>query len=113
MTDNEIIKVLECCRHISCVDGCPLDGEIDCGTKLVVNALDLTKRQQEMIEALIAGQETLQKHFADKMGKIIERLEEEAAEHDAIWKETEDIKAFAGKCATNYAIAIVKGVQNE
>lgn len=54
MTEKEIIKVLECCSNVSCVDGCPLNGEIDCGTKLVVNTLSLIKYQQEYIEDLVA-----------------------------------------------------------
>ena len=58
MTEKEIIKVLECCSNVSCVDGCPLNGEIDCGTKLVVDALDLIKRQQERMDEVVKSLES-------------------------------------------------------
>ena len=80
MEDREIIKALECCRHVSCVDGCPLNGEIDCGTKLVVNALDLIQRQQAELDRLERHtkmhdeiQAEAVKEFADR---IVEQLKE-------------------------------------
>lgn len=60
MTDNEIIKALECCACGYCYrDGCPLandDGYDDdiskCTSKLSENALDLVNRQRAEIERL-------------------------------------------------------------
>jgi len=76
MTDNEIIKALECCadEYIHSCDYCPFEKEC-CGDNLnlVKFALDLINRLQAEKEALIAGQETLQKALAEKNAEI-ERL---------------------------------------
>lgn len=76
MTDKEIIKALKCClsgKEELCKE-CPLNGkcygDID---YLLEFALDLIKRQQEQLDAAIAGQETLQKALAKKEREI-ERL---------------------------------------
>lgn len=74
MTDNEIIKVLECCgKEYSC-EKCALntwlDEKRDCIGAILVNALDLINRLQDEKQALINGQETLQKHLTDKQGQI-------------------------------------------
>ena len=70
MTDKEIIKALECCASESIEDCqvCPyMFDTIYCDQmKLRADALDLINRQQEMLDAAIAGQETLQKALADK-----------------------------------------------
>lgn len=56
MTDNDIIKALECCGGSSAVDcyDCPLkQGEIThCTTELATNALSLINRQNAEIESL-------------------------------------------------------------
>ena len=71
LTDNEIVKALECCAEpvgINCIK-CPL--EKDC---LEVNmcelALDLINRLQSEKEALINGQETLQKYLAEREAEV-------------------------------------------
>ena len=50
MTDNEIIKALECCTRSCCSDNetkdCSLKPFEDCSTRLASNALDLIKRLQ-------------------------------------------------------------------
>lgn len=80
LNDNEIIKALECCStDEACCLGCPyiyigtLNG---CYDVAKAKALDLINRLQEEKEALIAGQETLQKALAEK-DKEIERLKAE------------------------------------
>jgi histone H3/H4 len=58
MTDNEIIKALECCSSGSygCENGCPLDKECDSpingSEKIMKSALDLINRQKAEIERL-------------------------------------------------------------
>ena len=56
MTDNEIIKALECCANgKSCYDVCPFDdkfGIISCTKKLSNATLDLINRQKAEIERL-------------------------------------------------------------
>lgn len=72
MTDKEIIKALECCVDEDC-DNCPNRSGIFCIVNLESYALDLINRQQEQLEAAIAGQETLQKALAKK-DREVERL---------------------------------------
>ena len=57
MTDNEIIKALECCRDNDnnlnmekCFEECPYDGE--CAGKFMQGALSLINRQKEEIKEL-------------------------------------------------------------
>ncbi len=65
MTDAEIIKALECCKSSLqiCRADCPLLSETECSRALRENVLDLINRLQADKEALIAGQETLQKNL--------------------------------------------------
>jgi hypothetical protein len=56
MTDNDIIKALECCEEDSCGCGCPRmycgDSVIECKAVLMEHALDLINRQKAKIEEL-------------------------------------------------------------
>ena len=67
MTDKEIIKALKCClggKEELCKE-CPFNGECYGDVEyLIAYALGLINRQQEQLEAAIAGQETLQKALA-------------------------------------------------
>ncbi len=96
MTDNEIIKALECCisDDYACKE-CPYADtkhmigdeyeimpngktydELSCDEWLKLDVLDLINRLQAEKEALIAGQETLQKYIAEQKAEI-ERLKED------------------------------------
>lgn len=81
MTDNEIIKTLERCS----------DGT---GKGIIKATLDLIKRKDEQIEALIAGQETLQKYIAEKDAEI-EKYKETVGELDI--KDGEVVALLNGK----------------
>lgn len=100
MTDKEIIKALECCTSESIEDYqvCPYAVDtIYCEQmKLRADALDLINRQQEQLEAAIAGQETLQKALAEK-DRENERI---TAEKDQL------IKTF-GECQAEATKALV------
>ena len=53
MTDNEIIKALECCSGGTCLECCLEEkyiGSIECTTELSAAALDLIQRQQEELK---------------------------------------------------------------
>lgn len=79
-TDEQIKKALECCikaPYCSEKTDCPYKGIDDCVKKHTLDALDLINRQEAEKEALIAGQETLQKYLAEKEAEI-ERLQTEA-----------------------------------
>lgn len=74
MTEDEIIKVLECIRNTIELDEQPL-----ISVQIVTDILDLIELKNAEIDALIAGQETLQKNlpkvvrkeFAEKLKEII------------------------------------------
>lgn len=67
MTDKEIKKALEYCTGIRAKESCSqcpaCVGCNDCVDILRECALDLINRQEEMIDGLIAGQETLQQNL--------------------------------------------------
>ena len=68
MTDNEIIKALECCSKEECLkQDCPIFNTKYCEEPSLFfrEILDLINRLQAEKEALINGQETLQKYIAD------------------------------------------------
>ena len=102
MTDKEIIKALECCVDEDC-DDCPNRSGLFCVVKIESYALDLINRQQEQLEAAIAGQETLQKALAEK-DREVERL---TAEKEQL------IKTF-GECqeraVKDFAKAVIDGI---
>lgn len=55
MTDNEIIKALECCCKNNNCEGCPLDYltfSSQCASELAIKSLDLINRQQAENERL-------------------------------------------------------------
>ena len=113
MTDKEIMMALKLCtsKELPLCTSCPYYKQDDCLQVSANDAIDLIKRQQEMIEALIAGQETLQKHFADKMGKIVELLKmcavNEPLTENGVTVGTVKVMPLP------IALEIVKGVQNE
>ena len=74
ISDNEIIKALECCTKKGCSDNetkeCPLKPYEDCSRRLAIKALDLINRQNSKIESLqkrldIADEETQLAHKAN------------------------------------------------
>ena len=99
MTDNEIIKALDVCSKstngcshskYTCED-CYLNGQPMCYSVLLQDALDLINRLQADKEALIAGQETLQKALAEKIAEV-ERLTNLCQEQNTEIKRQIEIK---------------------
>lgn len=86
MTDNEIVKVLECCRNGTCRE-CPYVDEGYCGRRMISGSLDLIKRQQAEIEEKF---ETI-----GQQGRYIKGLKEE----------NEKIKTKIYKMAIDKALA--------
>ena len=91
MTDKEIIKTAECCLQAKtredCHDlRCPCDSIYSCmffdrsddesdfavPYEIIKELLGVINRQQEQLEAAIAGQETLQKVLANKDREVAE-----------------------------------------
>ena len=97
MTDNEIIKALECCRDCNCKE-CPCCRIIDGGTHCTEideeQILDLINRLKAENEALINGQETLQKYISEKNAEV-EKLTKENEQFADIGKMYSEIKSEA------------------
>ena len=108
MTDNEIIKGLKCClggKEELCKE-CPFNGECYGDVEyLIAYALGLINRQQELLEAAIAGQETLQKALADK-DREIEQLTTEKDQLINTFGECQE-RAFK-----DFAKAVVDGLRD-
>ena len=103
MTDNEIIKALECCINGDGCVGCPLIDDEICTDNLRKYPLDLIKRQKAEIDILIRKKNKLQDEVAEKDAEI-ERLTRERDFYKAPSSElargveqikTEAIKEFA------------------
>ena len=102
MIEKDTIKGLECCTdewYENCNE-CPYSIDtVSCERmKLLEDSLDLINHKQELLEAAIAGQETLQKALAEKE-KEIERLTAEKEQLIRAFSEcqAEAIKEFAEK----------------
>ena len=88
MTDNEIIKALECCKHkkyLYCKE-CNFFGSASCNSHLVASAIDLINRQKAEIEGL-----TINKN-AFGLGMIREKERADNARAEAIKKFAERLK---------------------
>ena len=59
MTDNEIIKALECCPQYIMCGHCPFRNVENCMSALYVDALDLINRQKAEIERLTAERDAM------------------------------------------------------
>lgn len=126
MTDNEIIKALECCflSECDCKD-CPYrDFEICDTAKMINTVIDLFNRRQEEREALIAGQETLQKHIAEQKAEI-ERLKKAIEVKDNIYQRNtglrekrifdlmDELKTAKSEAIKEFAVRLKCGVPQE
>ena len=98
MTDAEIIKDLLFVAHCCHVEYNEIRVDV-----LLLNALDLINRQQEMIDAFIAGQETLQKALAEKIAEI-ERLNSDLRVwNDIAHRETEYVEIAKAEAIKEFA----------
>ena len=89
MTDNEIVKALECCTHGRCDDNCPFGGVREKCHKLDDFILDLINRQKAEIERLNKANTSVVEHLkkarrqlktakAEAIKEFAERLKERA-----------------------------------
>ena len=73
MTDNEIIKALECCsvNAMGECKECPLLNDFSpCGVTLTTNALDLINRQKAEIDILIRKKETVRDEISQLQNEV-------------------------------------------
>ena len=89
MTDNEIIKALECCKKDDC-DNCPNDFG-NCYANLSGYSLELINRQQEEIDRLRKEVNLVSIQFQDLQERYeevqteIEQWKEEANKYQKLW----------------------------
>lgn len=95
MTDNEIIKALECCLKTGHCTGCPFRSKCDKDEDLFNYALDLINRQQETIKTLRKCVE--QHHIIRKDGKSPLSLLTEEIKAKAIKEFAERLKEICKK----------------
>ena len=100
LTDNEIVRAFICC-HIekqNCIDCPAIANDTDCVNieKLFV---DVFNRLQADKEALIAGQETLQKALAEKDNEIKRLQERNVILRGSVDTQKNDNKRLAGYLA--------------
>ncbi len=78
MTDNEIIKALECCAVLYSCKGCPLkDFSTACVSINKRNAFDLINRQKAEIERLnscVKSEDEIRAIMKDKMFHIVKEI---------------------------------------
>lgn len=96
MTDNEIVRALECCGENLCGQGCPrmyyCDTAIECKKELMEDALALINRQKAEIERY---EKTVGKLAINKDGIVIGTLN---------GKETEYIQKSVAEVFRNMAV---------
>ena len=86
MTDNEMIKALECCGlEYYCIE-CPLNRTQKCIPKMSENALSFINRQKAEIERLQKyNTDVAHKHYRDGIKEFAERLKEKRGTMCELW----------------------------
>ena len=126
MTDNEIVKALECCygEYMKC-DECPLEVKAHCVAILLDEAHDFVKRQQEEIKILKQNRANIfeiveavergrTKGIKEITAKIVRQLAAEINSSDKYIREYDgSLPQIAWNNGLRKALEIVKGVQNE
>lgn len=121
MTDNEIIKALECCskHHNTCGTCCPMDSICnnvrDCLITLSKNALDLINRQNAEIERLEKKANTPFAKFTFDDNKLKEIVADAIGniEFNLNSVKSEAIKEFAERLKENcYTYSDICGYQS-
>ena len=108
MTDNEIIKALDCCANCESCDfettNCPLVEEMECRSLLAQKALDLITRQRTEIERLKEEKSKLENKI-DEMYPLVMQLPNAMQQ-----AKSEAYKEFANKLEEEYGIFTPLGV---
>lgn len=123
MTDNEIVKALECCIGCDCKH-CPYyDGDTDneaalCKDRLIMDALNLVNRQKAEIEEHKRAFETILKEvraaralYIEDIGKArAEAIKEFAKRLKATFPTREDARCTLDDC---YTLDIIDRIEEE
>ena len=110
MTDEQIIKALECCmKGNNCGGCCPYDNEYDiceeCTSKLAKDALNLIKQQQAEIEKLTAENKKIHKAWSEDLQDKIKFLHKKNEQLDDLRLEKYGIKSV------NKAVPVTKATE--
>lgn len=95
MTDQDIIKALECCtpNDVCCCEDCAYYPEkyntAGCINELMTNVLDLINRQQAEIESLKIANEPLTTFNVEAQAEI-KKLERVISHLEGVWESTPD-----------------------
>ena len=119
MTDEQIIKALECCFINKNCKGCPQRGEVDCLRTSSIEAIGLINRQKAEIERLqieITGNYQTMKQalvLVDKLKQDI-AIDIVTAKAEAVKEVAERLKerGFADKYYEHEAIVYVADIDN-
>ena len=116
MTDNEIIKALECCKNDDC-DNCPNDFG-NCYANLSGYSLELINRQQEEIDRLRKEVNLVSIQFQDLQERYeevqteIEQWKEEANKYQKLWcTSVDDIETAKSEAYKEFAERLKDGAQ--
>lgn len=117
MTDNEIIKALECCKKDDC-DNCPNDFG-NCYANLSGYSLELINRQQEEIDRLRKEVNLVSIQFQDLQERYeeaqteIEQWKEEANKYQKLWCiAVDDIETAKSEAYKEFAEELKKCYDN-
>lgn len=131
MTDEQIIKALECCINSKCEQdcfGCPYYGEISCVKKNGIDLLNLINRKnaeierlkdklntakREIVETIPLIEEDIKIAKAEAVKEIIERLEAEITISDKYVRIYNDTKDRTYNNSLREALRIVKEMVGE
>lgn len=107
MTDNEIIRALECCCKNNNCEGCPFDYltfSSQCASELAIKSLDLINRLQEEVRqldnessALLADIDFRDKELKKLRAENERLIDDNKFLQDNRWKELSFVKAEAYK----------------
>lgn len=114
MTDNEIIKALECCtKGIGECKNCPYFKMIDCATQNVKDVINLINRQKEETDKLEKVNASLTDSFEGYV-KAVNRYREAIERHKGIIKILEnDVKSAKAEAIKEFAERLKDEIIND
>ena len=83
MTDNEIIKALECCNNGNC-SGCPMSVDICCITRSREEAINLINRQKTEIDKFANIGKMYSEIKAETVKEFAERVKEKSSKLELV-----------------------------
>ena len=111
MTDNEILKVLECCHNGTC-SMCPYVNEGYCGRRMISGSLDLIRKQQAEIKYLkneICDIDTVNRNLikekAEAIKEFADKLENRFFNYYEVLNRDSNKRDYRGETLMVYEVA--------